>query len=438
VTAFEPLFVPRELRDAVAGRAWLAAMLRAERALASAGAQAGLVPGSAATAIAEACEPEAYDWDALLEEGRAAGTPVEPLVRAVVARVDDEHARFVHFGATSQDVLDTAAMLVTRDALDLILPDLGRVAGACARLAREHAATPMAGRTLLQQAVPTTFGLKCAGWLVGVTDARERLARLRATGLAAQLGGAAGTLSALGEQGLDVAAFYATELGLAEPTVPWHANRVRIAELGAALEITAGVLAKVALDVELLAQTEVAEVREAGNGASSAMPHKRNPTAAMRTRACWELVRGYASVLRASLVAEHERAAGAWQAEWDALSGALASAGGAAAALGEALEGLHVDAARMRANLELTDGAVATERLASLLAERLGRTAARDLVRQASLHAAETGQPLVEVVSALDTGLTEDEVDAALDPATYLGSADALVERALAYYEARP
>ena len=437
MTPFEALFVPSELREAVSGRAWLTAMLGAERALARAGADVGLVPAAAATAIADVCEPEAYDWDALLVEGRSAGTPVEPLVRAVVGRVDDEHARFVHLGATSQDILDTAAMLVARDTLALILVELDRAAAACARLAREHAATPMAGRTLLQQAVPTTFGLKCAGWLVALTDATARLVELRENGLAAQLGGAAGTLSALGERGPDVAARYAQELGLAEPALPWHANRVRVAELGSALEIAAGVLAKVALDIELLAQTEVAEVREAGDGASSAMPHKRNPIAAMRTRACWELARGYATVLRTSLVGEHERAAGAWQAEWDALSGALATTGGAAAALAEALEGLQVDDARMRSNLELTDGAVASERLASLLAERLGRTAARDLVREASLRAAESGRPLADAVGGLDTGLTAQEVDEALDAATYLGAADVLVERALRHYEAR-
>ena len=335
--------------------------------------------------------------------------------------------------------MDTAAMLVTRGALDLILSDLGRVAAACARLAREHAETPMAARTLLQQAVPTTFGLKAAGWLVAVGGARERLADIRGNRLAAQLGGAAGTLSALGDKGVEVAGLYAHELGLADPILPWHSNRVRVAELGAALDIAAGALAKVALDLVLLAQTEVGEVREGGHGgASSAMPHKRNPVGAMRTRACAEMAHGHASVLRASLVGEHERAAGAWHAEWEALSGALAATGGAAASLVESLEGLDVDVARMRANLDLTGGALVTERLAATLSERLGRTAAKDLVRGASLRAADTGRPLAEVLAGLDTGLGPEEIEAALDPTTYLGSARAFVERALARFEAGP
>ena len=268
-------------------------------------------------------------------------------------------------------------------------------------------------------------------------DAADRLSELRERGLAAQLGGAAGTLSALGDRGLELAALFAAELDLLEPTLPWHTNRVRIAELGAALEISAGVLAKIGLDLELLAQTEVGEVREGGGGGvSSAMPHKQNPVGAMWARAAAALVRGHASVLTAALVGEHERAGGAWQAEWEALSGALATTGGAAAALADALEALEVDPSRMRANLDLTGGLVVTERLASILTERLGRTAARGLVRDASLRASKTGIQLVDVLADLETGLTADEIGAALDPTTYLGSAGALVDRAVARYDA--
>jgi 3-carboxy-cis,cis-muconate cycloisomerase len=435
VTPFAPLIVPAALAEAVSGRAWLRAMLQAERALATAGAEAGLVPAEAAAAIAAACG-EGYDWEDLLAEGRSAGTPVEPLVRALVARVGEEHARFVHLGATSQDVMDTAAMLVAREALGHVLDPLGRAAGTCAALAREHRDTSMAGRTLLQQAVPTTFGLKAAGWLVALLDARARLDQLRAHGLAAQLGGAAGTLSALGDRGVEVASLFARELGLVEPTLPWHANRVRIAELGAALGTAACVAAKIALDLELLAQTEVGEVREGGGGGgSSAMPHKQNPVGAMWARSAAAQARGHVLVLTSSLVGEHERAAGAWQAEWDALSGALATCGAAAAALAGALDGLEVDTARMRANLALTGGRIATERVASILAERLGRTEARALVREASLAAGASGRALAEELSVADTGLSREEIEAALDPTTYLGSAGALVDRALARYE---
>jgi 3-carboxy-cis,cis-muconate cycloisomerase len=438
VTPFASLFVPAELQDAVSGRAWLVAMLDAERALASAGALAGVVPPREATAIAEACASDGYDWEQLLREGRRVGNPAEPLVRALVARVGEETGRWAHLGATSQDVMDTAAMLVTRRALGLVLGELSRVTRACATLALSYRNTPMAGRTLLQQALPTTFGLKAAGWLVAVLDARTRLAELRATGLAAQLGGAVGTLAALGEHGPEIASLYARELDLAEATVPWHTNRVRIAELGAALDIAAGVLAKIGLDVLLLAQTEVAEVREGGEGgSSSAMPQKRNAVGAMSARACAQLARAHASVLTAALVQEHERAAGAWQAEWEALSGALAMAGGAAAALAGALEGLEVDEGRMRANLDITGGQVVAERIALLLTDRLGRTAARTLVRDASLRANETGRSLAEELVNLDTGLTAEEIHAALEPTTYLGSAGALVDRALVRYDAQ-
>ena len=428
MTPFEPLFVPAALQDAVSGRAWLGAMLDAEWALANAGAAAGVVPAAAAAAIAAACSADEYDWEQLLVEARGAGTPAEPLVRALVARVGAENGRWVHLGGTSQDVMDTAAMLVARRALGLVLVELGGVADACATLARTHRDTPMAGRTLLQQAVPTTFGLKAAGWLVAVLDARARLRELADRGLASELGGAAGTLSALGDRGVEVATLFARELDLAEATVPWHGNRVRVAELGAALQIAAGVLAKIALDLQLLAQTEVGEVREGGEaGGSSAMPHKHNPVGSMWTRAGAALARGHASVLLDSLAGEHERGGGTWQAEWEALSGALATTGGAAAALAGALEG--------RENLGLTGGLVVAERLALVLTERVGRTAARELVRDASLRSAASGRPLAEELEGVDTGLTSGEIEAALDPTTYLGSAGALVDHALARHD---
>ena len=434
MTAFDALFVPDDLREAVSGRSWLEAMLEAERALANAGALAGIVPEEAAAKIAEECSADAYDWDVLLLEWRRSGSPADALVRTLVRRAGEDAGRWVHLGATSQDIVDTAAMLVARQALGLVVGRLTLAADACAELARAHRDTPMAGRTLLQHAVPTTFGLKAAGWLVGLADARGRLAELRET-LPAQLGGAAGTLSALGERGIEVSALFARELALAEPTLPWHANRTPVAELGAALAIVAGVIGKVALDLQLLAQTEVAEVREAGDGGgSSAMPQKRNPVGATWARAGAELARGHASVLIGAPAVEHERGAGAWQAEGDALSGALSTTGGAAAALAGALDVLEVDAKRMRANLDLSGGAIVAERLALVLAERLGRGEARTLVRTASLRAAENGGTLRDAVAG-ESGLTTAELDAVFDPASYLGSAGALVDRALARYE---
>ncbi len=433
MTAFDALFVPAELREAVSGRSWLQAMLDVERALAAAGASVGLVPAPSAEAIAAACsDGDAFGWDELLEQGRAVGNPVEPLVRAIRGRVGDEHERFVHLGATSQDVLDTAAMLVAQDASSRVLGHVDTAAEACATLARDHRSTPMAARTLLQQAVPTTFGLVAAGWLVALLDARARLAELVAGGLAVQLGGAAGTLAALGGDGIATVEALARELDLAVPTLPWHTNRVRVAELGAALATVAGVCGKIGLDVVLLSQTEVGEVREAAGGGSSAMPQKRNPVRATLARSCATLAAADASVLQESLVQEHQRAAGAWHAEWEALCGVLAYAGGAAAAAAEALGGLEVDPGRMRENLDATGGLVLSERVAAALSERVGRGPAHELVAAAAREPSFRDALLAEPRAELDAA----EVAALLDPTTYTGSAGTLVDRALARYEA--
>jgi 3-carboxy-cis,cis-muconate cycloisomerase len=429
-----PIFVPDAVRDAVSGESWLQALLDAEKALATAEAQAGVIPADAAAAIAEACRAERFDVEALAVDGRRVGNPAEPVARAL-AEAAGEAGRYVHKGATSQDVVDTAACLVASRALELVLADLDAVAAACATLAERHRSTPIAGRTLLQQALPTTFGLKAAGWLVGIVDARTRLVEARGR-LAVQLGGAAGTLASLGDNGLEVLRLFAEEAGLAEPVVPWHTARARIADLGAALELTAGTLAKVALDVVLLAQTEVAEVAEPaaeGRGGSSTLPHKRNPIGSTLARACAEGVHAAAGVLARALVQEHERAAGAWHAEWHALSDALALTGGAAAWVREVLEGLEVDEERMRANLEATGGVLTAERVSGVLAERLGRAAAHDLVREAATG----GAPFRDALLAdarVTAHLTKAQIDDALDPAGYLGSAAAFVDRALDHY----
>jgi 3-carboxy-cis,cis-muconate cycloisomerase len=410
---FERIFVPAEFREAVSDRAWLQAMLDVERALAAAEAKAGVIPQDAAEAIAAACSWERFDVAELADSGRAAGNPVEPLVRALTEAVEGDAARYVHWGATSQDVLDTAAMLISRQALDLLLATTADVARECAQLAEAHRATPMAGRTLLQHAVPTTFGLKAAGWLVAVVEARRGVARARER-LAVQLGGAAGTLAPLGDAGPDVVRLFAEELGLQAPPAPWHTNRVRIAELGAALGVAAGALAKIGLDVALLSQTEVGEVAEAKGGVSSTMPQKRNPVGSTLAIACARQVEAQVSVLLAALPQEHERAVGAWHSEWPALTAALAYAGGTAAAIRRALDGLEVDAERMRVNLEEAGGAVMAEQASFALAERLGRREAYERVAQALT----TGE-----------GLSDD-----LDPMSYLGSADDFVDRALALY----
>jgi 3-carboxy-cis,cis-muconate cycloisomerase len=440
---FGPIFVPDGFREAVSGRAWLRAMLDAEGALAVAEARVGLIPADAAEVITECCDASRFDPGEIGQAARASGNPVPPLVRALTQRVSEaseEAARYVHKGGTSQDITDTAAMLVARRALDLILAELDGTAAACARLAREHRGTLMAGRTLLQQALPTTFGLKAAGWLVAVLEAKQRLLEVRSSKLTAQLGGAAGTLASLGSSGISVLGEFARELDLAEPAVPWHTDRTRIAEVGGALSLAAGVLGKIALDVILMAQTEVGEVAEPageGRGGSSTLPHKRNPVLSVTAAANVRRVQDLSRTLAGAMVQEHERAAGAWHAEWEALSDALALTGGAAAAMREATEGLEVDPGKMRKNLDETNGLLLAENVTTVAAERLGRLKAHDLVKAACHRALEEGKPLrEELLEDTEIGrlLPEEEIDAALDPAGYLGSAEEFVDRALDLY----
>ncbi len=431
MTPFSAIFVPEELREAVSDRAWLQGMLDAENALAKAGAAVGLVPGDAAARIGEACRAELFDPARLADDGRAVGNPSEPLVRELRNAVGDEAADYVHLGATSQDILDTAAMLVSRRAVALVLSELDRLADGCAVLARDHRSTPMAARTLLQQAVPSTFGLKAAGWLMSVLEASRRLGALRDERLAAQLGGAAGTLAAIGDRAVEVVGLYARELDLAEPVLPWHANRQRIAELGAALAVAAGAAAKIGVDIALLVQTEVGEVVEASSGRSSTMPQKRNPVHSTLAVGCARLANAHAGVLLGELAHEHERAVGGWHAEWEALSGALAFAGGSAAAAADAVTGLEVDAARMRANLDASGGLVVAERISFALTPRLGRSRAHDVVAEAASAASFRDALLADA----RTGLAADELDVLLDPTGYLGAAEALVDRALDEYE---
>jgi 3-carboxy-cis,cis-muconate cycloisomerase len=421
---FDALFVPAELREAVSDRAWVEAMLAAERALANAESLAGVIPAHLAGPIAEACEVERFDVEAIVEAGRSAGNPAEPLVRALRAAIGGEAAGLVHLGATSQDIVDTAAMLVARRGLALVGEELDGAARACAALAEAYRLTPMAGRTLLQQAVPTTFGLKAAGWLVGLVRARQRLAGLQ---LPAQFGGAAGTLAALGDDGPRVAELYAAELGLAEPLLPWHVERSIVAELGASLSLAAGACAKAGYDVALLEQTEVREVREpAGVGGSSTMPHKRNPVGSALAIACARRVEASSQLLAAGLVQELERGLGGWQAEWGALSDALAYTGGAAAAVRSVLEGLEVDGTRMLTNLTAAGGAVMSERLTFLLARRDGPEAAKAAVAAAAASGS--------LRKGLAGRLSAEELDEAFDPTTYLGAAGVFVDRALAFF----
>ncbi len=334
----------REVSDS----AWLQALLDVEAALARACAAEGLIGAEAASAISAAAVAERFDLADIAAQAGASATVVIPLVAALRDAVGATHAPFVHLGATSQDILDTAAMLVARRALDPLLHDARGAAAAAAALARAHRDTPMAGRTLLQQALPISFGLRAAGWLVGIDEAAERLETVRATRLAVQMGGPVGSRSPA------IAAAVAAELGLSEPTLPWQAIRVRGAELAGALGTLAGVLGKIARDVTLLCEDEVGELREGGApdaGGSSAMAHKRNPVAAVSVLACVKRTPGLVATMLAAMEQEHERAAGAWQAEWGTLSDLLSLTGSAAAWARELLEELTVVPGRMLDNL---------------------------------------------------------------------------------------
>jgi 3-carboxy-cis,cis-muconate cycloisomerase len=429
-----PLFGSPAVDALLSDGAWVCAMLEVEAALAGACAGAGVVPAEAAAEIAAACREVHLDVDDLGRRALAAGNPVVPLVADLEARLSEAARPHLHRGATSQDVVDTALMLLARHALGPLLDDLAAVAAASARLAAEHRDTPMAARTLLQQALPTTFGLRCAGWMVAVDDVCRELATVREQRVAVQLGGGAGTLAALGDAGPEVMRRLAAGLGLAEPVLPWHTDRVRIAELAGALGTAAGALGKIARDVVLLSQTEVGEVAEAQGGGSSTLPQKHNPVRAVLAGAGARRAPGLVATLLAAMPQEHERAAGAWHAEWDTLRDLLRVTGGAAAHVRASLDTLRVDPARMRANLELTRGALLAESVAGLLAPALGRGGAQRLVHDCVRRADAGGTGLREVLAAdprVREHLSDAQIDAALDPAAHLGAAAALVDRAL-------
>jgi 3-carboxy-cis,cis-muconate cycloisomerase len=420
----------------ISDRAWLQAMLDVEAALARAQARARLIGDDDARAIAAACDAGRFDAGAIGAEAARTGNPVVPLVAALTDAVEGPAARHVHRGATSQDILDSAAMLVAHRALGPLLDDLEAAAAAAAGLAGEHRATVMAGRTLLQQALPTAFGLKAATWLVGLDDAAARLDEVRRTRLAVQLGGAAGTLASLGDSGPEVLAHLAAGLGLVEPVLAWHTIRTRPADLAGALGAAAGVIAKVGRDVVLLAQTEVGEVREGvpGRGGSSTLPHKRNPIAAISAVAAAMRAPGLVAALLGAMAHEHERAAGPWHAEWRPLTELLEATGSGAAWLRDCLEHLEVDAGRMRANLELTHGALLAERVTTALAGDLGRHAAHELVQAAAREAFASGRPLGDVLAEnaeVAGRLDRDAIAGLLEPGGYLGAGDELIERAL-------
>lgn len=429
------------MRGIVSDRSWVQAMLDVEAALAQAQARLGVIPARAAQDIVPHCRADEFDVAQIGRDASDSANPVIPLVRALREKVGADAAPFVHRGATSQDILDTAMMLITRNAIDLMLEDLRSAADAAAALADRYRSAPIAGRTLMQQASVTSFGLKAAGWLIAILEARDGLLRFRKFQLAVQFGGSVGTLAALSE-GATVARELATELDLGVPLLPWHTNRSRVATLGSEVAIAVGVAAKVALDLVLLAQTEVGEVHEhaaPGRGGSSALPQKQNPVDAVEILAAARGVNAQAGLLLGSMVQEHERAAGAWQAEWPAVTELLLQAGGATWRLARLLGSLDIDVERMRRNLELSDGLIMSEHLAVVIAERTDLVTARKLVEAAVARAQQTQRPFREVVekdSAIQQHLDGKGMTRVFDPSSNLGAAEALIDRALRHHQA--
>jgi 3-carboxy-cis,cis-muconate cycloisomerase len=469
--------------------AWLRAMLDAEAGLARAVERAGLAPAGSGEAVTAAARAGNFSIDELGDLAGLTGNPVPALARALARRVPQAAAGAVHRGATSQDIIDTAAMLLARRVIDVVLADLARAAAAAAGLADTHRSTMMIGRTLLQQAVPVTFGLVAAGWLTSLDEAREGLAAVGSQRLAVQFGGAAGTLASLGDDGPRVAALLAEELGLTLPVMPWHTDRLRIIDLATGLARVTAALGKIARDVTLLAQSEVGEVSEgkssegnrgsagAGAGAagppspnggtdqagsvaallagppaaaglrrggSSAMPHKQNPVAAIAILGCTRQAPGLLATLVACAEQEQQRAAGAWHAEWQPLTALLRLTGSAASWAAELMSGLVVDASRMAANLAATKDLPLAEHVTLLLAGVLGAAQAHDLVAEASRRAVSAGLPLRDVLLAVpklegrlaSAGITAEQIELALEPAGYLGAANAFVAAALGAHAA--
>jgi 3-carboxy-cis,cis-muconate cycloisomerase len=438
---FDPLFTTDAMRAIFSDRGRLQGLLDFEAALARAEVRAGVIPPSAAVAIEAQCRADLFDIEALARGAVPAGNVAIPLVKALtdaVARSDAEAARFVHWGATSQDAIDTGLVLQLRAALDAIDTALERLAAALVHLADTHKATPLAGRTWLQHALPITFGLKAAGWLSAVARHRVRLRELRSRLLVVQFGGAAGTLAALGTQGMKVAAALAEELKLGLPDIPWHAQRDRVAEVATVLALLVGTLGKSARDISLLMQTEVAEAFEPaaeGRGGSSTLPHKRNPVGSAIVLAAAVRVPALAAVMLTAMVQEHERGLGGWHAEWETLPEICTLAAGALEHLTQVAQGLEVDAARMHANVEATHGLILAEAVTMALAPQLGRLAAHGLVEQACHRAVNERRHLraiLDETAQVRAHLDPAALDRLFDPANYLGAAQLLVDRALA------
>jgi 3-carboxy-cis,cis-muconate cycloisomerase len=437
----DPLFRSQAVEKVFSNRATLQAMLDFEAALARAEARAGFIPASAAPSIEAKCRAELYDMTVLARAAASAGNLAIPLVKQLtllVAKKEKDAARYVHWGATSQDVIDTGRVLQLRQALVLISSELDLFAAVLGELAHKNRATLIVARTWMQQALPTTFGLKAAGWLDAIDRHSARLAETQERCIVLQFGGAVGTMAALGDRGLDVAANLAKELQLPLPELPWHSQRDRMAEIATTLGLFCGTLGKIARDISLHTQTEVGEVFEPsadGRGSSSTMPHKRNPVTSAVVLSAAARVPPLVSTMLAAMIQEQERGLGGWHAEWETLPDIVRLTAGALHHLTTTVSELELDPERMRQNLDVTHGLIFAEAVAMALAEKMPRTEAHEIVQLACKRAQSTRRDLRSVLAQdaiVKANLSEAELDRLFTPANYLGVADQFIDRVLA------
>ena len=438
---FDRLFRYEAIDRIFSDQAYIQSILEFEAALARAEAKVGVIPAADAPIIAAACHAESFNLEELATQAALSGNAAIPLVKQLtelVAKQNKDAARFVHWGATSQDAMDTAVVLQLRRALEVMDQDLARLTATLASLADKYRATPTAARTWMQQALPTTFGFIVAGWLDAILRHRARLSDLRARNITLQFGGAVGTLAALSDRGPAVAKALAEELRLPLPPIPWHTHRDRIVEIAAALGLCTGTLGKIACDISLHAQTEIGELAEPsgeGRGGSSTMPQKRNPVTCATVLAAAQRVPGLVSTMLSSMVQEQQRGLGGWQAEWETLPEIVSLSGGALHHLTEMLPGLHVDAKRMLNNLDATRGLIFAEAVTMALGSHIGKMSAHMLVELACKKTRLENRDLKDVLRAepgINVHLKPAELDGLFEARNYLGSAEEFVSRVLA------
>ena len=437
----DPLFRSPAIDNLFTDRATLQGMLDFEMALARAEARIGVIPAAAAASIATKCRAELFDTAALAQAAARAGNIAIPLVKhlaALVGNEDKQAAQFVHWGATSQDAIDTGRILQLRQALDLITRDLDSLAQPLCALAQKHRSTLITGRTWMQHALPTTLGVKFAGWLDALVRHRARLTETRKRCIVVQFGGAVGTLAALGTRGPDVASLLAAELGLGLPDLPWHSHRDRIVEIGVVLGLCAGTVGKIARDISSHMQTEIAEFFEPGGpgrGGSSTMPHKRNPVSSAVMLQAAIRVPGLVSSLLTAMLQEDERGLGGWHAEWETLPDLVQLTAGALHHLATVVPNLELDVQRMRQNLDLTQGLIFAEAVSVALGEKIGRAQAHEIVEAACTRARHEKRDLRAILSAdpkVGAQISTGDLDRLFDPRNYLGAAEEYVYRVVA------